>query len=57
MGIQKGQETKNFDEFGGHNSRLRDILGLSDRLATLRHTRVSLLEVLGSWREFIYTLD
>lgn len=39
--FNKGVRQELFDEFGRHNARLRDILGSSDRLATLRSTRVS----------------
>ncbi|KAL2067321.1 hypothetical protein VTL71DRAFT_1745 [Oculimacula yallundae] len=41
LAFNKGPRQQLFDDFGDHNTRLRDILGSSDRLATLRRTRVS----------------
>ncbi|KAL5313882.1 hypothetical protein ACEPPN_018305 [Leptodophora sp. 'Broadleaf-Isolate-01'] len=41
LAFNKGPRQQLFEDFGDHNSRLRDILGSSDRLANLRRARVS----------------
>ncbi|PVH87289.1 hypothetical protein DL98DRAFT_582001 [Cadophora sp. DSE1049] len=41
LAFNKAPRQQLFEDFGDHNTRLRDILGSSDRLATLRRARVS----------------
>lgn len=41
LAFNKGPRQQLFEDFGDHNTRLRDILGSSDRLASLRRGRVS----------------
>ncbi|KAG4435672.1 hypothetical protein IFR05_008838 [Cadophora sp. M221] len=41
LAFNKQPRQQLFEDFGDHNSRLRDILGSSDRLANLRRARVS----------------
>lgn len=51
LAFNKASRQQLFTDFGAHNSRLRDILGSSDRLAGLRQARVSKSSVdAGLWK-------
>lgn len=50
LAFNKDVRKQLFDDFGDQNSRLRDILGSSDRLASLRRARVTTSVNSGLWK-------
>jgi hypothetical protein len=50
LAFNKDVRKQLFDDFGDQNSRLRDILGSSDRLAGLRRARVSTVVSSAMWK-------